>query len=73
MKVRVVVDHDLCEANAICMKLVPEVFYVGDDDHLVLLAERVDGELLERVRLAEGRCPKRAITAIADEAPATGT
>ena len=29
---RVVVDFDLCESNALCMGLAPEVFEVRDDD-----------------------------------------
>ena len=37
---RVTVDRDLCESNAVCMRLVPEVFEVGDDDHLRLKQER---------------------------------
>ena len=28
---RVVVDFDLCESNAICMGIAPEVFEVRDD------------------------------------------
>ena len=31
---RVVVDRDLCESNAVCMRIVPEVFQVRDDDRL---------------------------------------
>ena len=37
---RVVVDYTLCESNAVCMRLVPEVFEVRDDDRLYLRAER---------------------------------
>ena len=29
---RVVVDYDLCEANAVCMDVAPELFKVDDDD-----------------------------------------
>ena len=28
---RIVVDFDLCESNALCMGLAPEVFEVRDD------------------------------------------
>ena len=34
MKIKV--DYDLCEANALCMKACPEVFTVDDDDNLNL-------------------------------------
>ena len=29
---KVVVDFDLCESNAVCMAVAPEVFEVRDDD-----------------------------------------
>ena len=28
---KVVVDYDLCESNAVCMAIAPEVFEVRDD------------------------------------------
>ena len=31
---KVVVDYDLCEANALCMDCAPEVFRVEEDDTL---------------------------------------
>ena len=37
---RVVVDYDLCESNAICMAVAPEVFEVDDADNLNLLQEQ---------------------------------
>lgn len=59
---RVVVDFDLCESNAICMGIAPEVFEVRDDDFLYILQENPPAELHDRVRQAAERCPKQAIT-----------
>jgi ferredoxin len=59
---RVVVDFDLCESNAVCMGIAPEVFEVRDDDFLYVLNEHPGPELEERVRQAVERCPKQAIT-----------
>jgi ferredoxin len=59
---KVVVDYDLCESNAVCMGIAPEVFEVRDDDFLYLLQEEPPPELHERVRQAAERCPKQAIT-----------
>ncbi|MFL1380530.1 MULTISPECIES: ferredoxin [unclassified Nocardiopsis] len=59
---RVEVDYDLCESNALCMGVAPEVFEVRDDDFLYLLTEEPPAELHDRVRQAEKLCPKRAIT-----------
>jgi ferredoxin len=60
--VRVVVDYDLCESNAICMAVAPEVFEVRDDDNLYILQEEPPEELRPKVEEAVRRCPKQAIT-----------
>ena len=59
---KVVVDYDLCEANALCMKSAPEVFRVEEDDTLTVLMEEVPGDLEEKVREAARLCPRQAIT-----------
>ena len=59
---RVVVDYDLCESNALCMAAAPEVFEVRDDDFLYVLQEEPPEELRDRVLQAEELCPTGAIT-----------
>jgi ferredoxin len=59
---RVVVDHELCEGNAVCMKVCPEVFVVGDDDQAHLLVERPDEDLRDKVEAAVRRCPRQALS-----------
>ena len=59
---RVVVDFDLCESNAVCMAVAPEVFEVRDDDFLYVLQEEPPPALHDVVRQAAERCPKQAIT-----------
>lgn len=59
---RVIVDYDLCESNAVCMGIAPEVFEVRDDDFLYLLQEEPPAALHDRVRQAAERCPKQAIS-----------
>ena len=46
MKIKV--DYDLCEANAICMRESPKVFEVDDDDNLQVLVEEPGEELHAR-------------------------
>ena len=58
---RVIVDWDLCESNALCMRMAPEVFEVRDDDNLYILQEEPPEELREKVIAAERACPKAAI------------
>jgi ferredoxin len=64
---RIKVDYDECEANAVCVGIAPEVFDVDDDDNLWVLQEEPGPELEERVRSAVAACPKRALTLV--EAP----
>ena len=59
---RVVVDFDLCESNAICMQVAPEVFEVRDDDFLYVLQEEPDESLRPKLEEAVRRCPKQAIS-----------
>ncbi len=59
---RVKVDHDLCEANAICAGLVPEVFDVDDEDTLHILVGEVPPEFADGVRRAVMSCPKMALS-----------
>ncbi|HEY6534048.1 MAG TPA: ferredoxin [Acidimicrobiales bacterium] len=59
---RVVVDFDLCESNAICMGIVPEIFEVRDDDFLYVLNETPDESERSKVEEAVQRCPKQAIS-----------
>lgn len=58
---RVVVDFDLCESNAVCMAIAPEVFEVRDDDFLYILNAEPPEELRDKVAEAVRRCPKQAI------------
>ncbi|MFC4560355.1 ferredoxin [Nocardiopsis mangrovi] len=58
---RVNVDFDLCESNAVCMGIVPEVFEVRDDDFLYVLQEEPAEEWRDKVEEAARMCPKQAI------------
>jgi ferredoxin len=59
---RVVVDFDLCESNALCMAAAPEVFEVRDDDFLYVLDENPPEALRDKVMAAVRSCPKNAIS-----------
>lgn len=59
---RVVVDYDVCESNAVCMGLVPEVFEVRDDDFLYVLDEHPPEAMRARLEEAVRSCPKAAIS-----------
>lgn len=58
---RIVVDYDLCESNALCMQAAPEIFEVRDDDALYVLDESPGENLRTKAESAERACPKQAI------------
>ncbi len=59
---KIVVDYDLCEANALCMEAAPEVFRVEEDDTLTVIIEEPGEELRAKVEEAARLCPRQAIT-----------
>lgn len=64
MKVKV--DFDLCESNALCEAIAPDVFELDDDDYLVILTDDVTDDNRERVQRAVAACPKSAISIVED-------
>jgi ferredoxin len=58
---KVVVDYDLCEANALCMEACPEVFRVEEDDTLTVLLDEIPENLRQQAQDAERLCPRQAI------------
>lgn len=70
MSYKVEVDYDLCESNAICMGIAPQVFEVRDDDFLYILNETPGPDQRPLVEEAVSRCPKQAISLV--ELPVDG-
>jgi len=63
---RIEIDFDRCESNAVCMGIAPQVFEVRDDDNLYLLQERPPESLRPLVEAAASGCPKQAISIFDD-------
>lgn len=63
---KIIVDFDLCEANARCMQVCPEVFEVDDDDNLIVKRDSVDETLRAKVEEAVRVCPRQAISLAKD-------
>ena len=63
---RVVVDFDLCESNAVCMNVAPDIFEVRDDDFLYVLQETPGEDRRPALEEAVRRCPKQAISIAED-------
>jgi ferredoxin len=59
--VKVRVDPDLCVGHGRCYALAPAVFEPDDFGHCVVVAEVVDGGLLDQARIGAENCPEGAI------------
>jgi ferredoxin len=66
MAFRIVVDYDLCDTQAICTTIAPDIFEVGDDDVMHVVNDRPGEDARARVMSAVNSCPKGAIS-IVDE------
>jgi ferredoxin len=64
---KVAVDFDLCESNAVCMGIVPEVFEVREDDFLYILDENPPEDLRPRLKQAVAACPRAAISLVEEQ------
>ncbi len=56
------VDRDLCESNAVCVGIAPDVFDLGDDDLAVVKVGEIPTNRHDEVREAVAMCPKVALT-----------
>jgi ferredoxin len=63
---KIEVDWELCEANAICQRVAPEVFKVDEQDVMHLLLEKPPESLREKLQIAVKRCPRRALKLVED-------
>ena len=59
---RVIVDRDRCEGNAVCVRIAPNLFVLDDDDYATVTADPVpsDQEALAEEAIAE--CPRAALS-----------
>ena len=59
---KVVVDRELCEGNARCVRLAPAVFRIADDaDQVEVVVASVAPELRDAVEQAIALCPRQAL------------
>lgn len=61
---RVVADYDLCESNALCEAVAPDVFRLDDNDDLQIDDPTVTDENRPRVEQAVASCPKAALSIV---------
>jgi len=59
---KVSVDRNRCEANAVCVRCCPEVFRLEEDDTLSILMDSIPEDLRQRVEMAVNGCPRQALS-----------
>ena len=62
MGFKVVVDDMLCEGNAMCLDVAPDVFDLSDDDVAIVLQEELGEDMRDKVEDAVQACPKQALS-----------
>jgi ferredoxin len=62
MKVKV--DFDLCESNAVCESLAPDVFEIDENNFLMVKTEEVTDANRAAIERAVASCPRQAISIV---------
>lgn len=58
---KILIDNDRCEGNAVCVRVCPEVFEVGEDDRAHLRVQDPGESLRAKIEAAVRRCPRQAL------------
>ena len=58
---RVEVDRDRCEGNAVCVGIAPDLFDLDDEDYAVVKADPVPDDLEELAEQSINECPRAAL------------
>lgn len=59
---RVEVDRDRCEGNAICAGIAPDLFELDDDDYAVMKVDEIPADQVELAERAVTECPRAALS-----------
>lgn len=59
---RITVDYDRCESHGECVRTLPEVFEIRDDDLMYILQEELPEQLRRQLESAVVRCPMQALS-----------
>ncbi|WP_343710440.1 ferredoxin [Mycobacterium sp.] len=58
---RVIVDRDRCEGNAICVGIDPELFELDEDDYCVVKVAPIPAGKEAHAEQAIAECPRAAL------------
>ena len=58
---RVKVDRDRCEGNAVCVGIAPELFDLDDEEYAVVQADPIPADQEDLAEQAIAQCPRAAL------------
>ena len=58
---RVIVDHDRCEGNAVCLGIAPDIFDLDDEDYAVVKTDPIPADREDLAEQAIQECPRAAL------------
>ena len=58
---RVIVDRDRCEGNAVCMGIAPDIFDLDDEDYAVVKTDPIPTDQEELAEQSIAECPRAAL------------
>ena len=59
--VRVIVDRDRCEGNAVCLGIAPDIFDLDDEDYAVVKTDPISSDQEDLAEQAIAECPRAAL------------
>ena len=59
--VRVIVDRDRCEGNAVCLGIAPDLFDLDDEDYAVVKVDPIPSDREQLAEQAIAECPRAAL------------
>lgn len=59
---RVVVDRDRCEGNAVCVGIAPNLLELDDDDYVVVTKDPIPAAAVALAEQAIAECPRAALS-----------
>ena len=59
--VRVIVDRDRCEGNAVCLGIAPDLFDLDDEDYAVVKIDPIPSDREQLAEQAIAECPRAAL------------
>ena len=59
--VRVIVDRDRCEGNAVCLGIAPDIFDLDDEDYAVVKTDPIPSDREDLAEQAIAECPRAAL------------